>query len=139
MNDLDAANNYVRALHEIRAGRKRTHWVWFVFPQLADLGHIFDAVHVGISGVKEARAYLAHEVLGPRLLECAQGLVGLAESDPVKVMGQWVDALKLRSSMTLFACADPGEHLCVAVLDQYFGGEPDAETIRILDCPMWRQ
>ena len=120
-------NTYDRALAELRAGQKRTHWMWFVFPQIAGLGRSATAQHYAISGADEARAYLAHPVLGPRLVECARALTDLDVDDPAQVMGS-IDAQKLRSSMTLFAVAAPDEPVFSAVLDQYFGGAEDAGT-----------
>jgi uncharacterized protein (DUF1810 family) len=105
--------------------------MWFVFPQIAGLGQSQTAVHYGVRGLDEARAYLQHQTLGARLVECADVLCGLDETDPVKVFGG-IDAVKLRSSMTLFAHAaaddDTRRHFS-AVLDQYFGGEEDSATL----------
>ena len=125
---------YDGALAELRSGRKRTHWMWFVLPQLRGLGRSTTAQHYGIDGLDEARDYLAHPVLGPRLRECAQALLDLPGGDPVAVLGA-VDAQKLRSSMTLFAhAADAGPARAVfrAVLDRYFAGAEDPETARLL-------
>jgi uncharacterized protein (DUF1810 family) len=119
------------ALAELRAGAKRSHWMWFVFPQVAGLGRSSTAQHYAISGLPEARAYLAHPVLGPRLVECARVLTELGTADPVRVFGP-VDALKLRSSMTLFAAAAPDQPVFAAVLERYFAGERDDETTRRL-------
>jgi uncharacterized protein (DUF1810 family) len=118
---------YDRALAELRRGRKTSHWMWFVLPQLAGLGRSSTARFYALSGLAEARAYLEHPVLGPRLLACAHALTELAETDPVRVLGP-VDALKLQSSMTLFARAAPEEPVFAAVLAQYFGGEQDQGT-----------
>ena len=118
---------YDQALTELRAGRKRTHWMWFVFPQVAGLGRSGMAQRFALSGAAEARAYLAHPLLGRRLVECARALTGLDEKDPVRVFGP-VDAQKLHSSMTLFACAVPEEPVFREVLDQYFGGALDEGT-----------
>ena len=124
-------DSYDTALAELRDGSKRSHWMWFVFPQVAGLGRSATAQHFAISGLDEARAYLAHPVLGPRLVECAQALVDLGGTDPVAVLGP-VDAQKLRSSMTLFAHADPEQLVFRAVLDRYFGDtEDDATTARL--------
>jgi uncharacterized protein (DUF1810 family) len=123
----DGGGTYAAALAELRAGRKRSHWMWFVLPQLAGLGRSATAQHYALSGLPEARAYLAHPVLGPRLVECARALVELDGADPVAVLGS-VDAQKLRSSMTLFAAAAPEEPLFSRVLDQYFGGAHDPAT-----------
>ena len=123
----DRDGTYDQALREVRAGRKRSHWMWFVFPQIAGLGRSGTAQHYAVSGLAEARAYLAHPVLGPRLRECAAALTALDGTDPVAVLGP-VDAQKLRSCMTLFAAAAPDEPVFRAVLDQYFGGTPDDAT-----------
>lgn len=123
---------YGIALAELRAGRKRTHWMWFVFPQVAGLGRSSTAQHYAIADLDEARDYLAHPVLGPRLVECAQALTDLPGRDATAVMGT-PDDLKLRSSMTLFAHAatdDEQRDAFRAVLDRYFGGEDDPETLR---------
>jgi uncharacterized protein (DUF1810 family) len=123
----DASDTYTEALRELRAGYKQGHWMWFVFPQIAGLGRSSTAQHFAISGLPEAVAYLAHPVLGPRLLECARVLSELPETDAVKVLGS-IDAQKLQSSMTLFSLAAPDEHVFRDVLDQYFGGTSDAGT-----------
>ncbi len=122
---------YEQALSELRGGRKRSHWMWFVFPQLAGLGRSPTARRYAITGLDEAVAYLRHEVLGPRLLECCSALVALPERDPVRLLGS-VDATKLRSSMTLFDRAAPAEVAFSEVLAQYFDGEPDDATVRLL-------
>ncbi|SFP89970.1 Uncharacterized protein, DUF1810 family [Geodermatophilus dictyosporus] len=125
------AGSYEQALAELRAGRKTSHWMWFVFPQVAGLGRSPTAQHYAIAGLDEARAYLAHPVLGPRLIECARVLTELPRADPVAVFGP-IDAVKLRSSMTLFARADPDEAAFRAVLERYFGGaEDEATTARL--------
>ncbi|TFV61998.1 UNVERIFIED_ORG: DUF1810 domain-containing protein [Bacillus sp. AZ43] len=129
---LDAqSRTYDQALAELRAGEKRTHWMWFVFPQIAGLGRSGMAQRFAISGLEEARAYLAHPTLGRRLVECARALTDLDTDDPVRVLGA-VDAQKLRSSMTLFAHAAPDEPVFRAVLDHFFEGrEDDATTARL--------
>ena len=127
----DGGGTYRQALAELRAGRKRSHWMWFVFPQVAGLGRSPTAQHYAISGLAEAHDYLTHPVLGPRLLECARALTALDGTDPVAVLGP-VDAQKLRSSMTLFAAAAPDEPVFAQVLDQYYGGALDeATTVRL--------
>ena len=123
----DDGGTYRSAFAELRAGRKRSHWMWFVFPQVAGLGSSPMARHYAVSGLAEARAYLAHPVLGPRLVESARALTELEGSDPAAVLGS-TDAMKLRSSMTLFAAAGPDEPVFTAVLDQYFGGVHDSAT-----------
>jgi uncharacterized protein (DUF1810 family) len=118
---------YERALAELRNGRKQTHWMWFVFPQVVGLGHSPTARYFAISGLEEARAYLGHAVLGPRLLECARVLTGLEDTVAEEIFGP-IDALKLRSSMTLFLRADRNEALFGAVLERFFDGRPDPAT-----------
>jgi uncharacterized protein (DUF1810 family) len=118
---------YEQALRELRDGAKRGHWMWFVFPQVAGLGSSPTAQRYAISGLDEAHAYLAHPVLGPRLVECAQALLELGERDPVRVLGS-VDALKLRSSMTLFEAAAPDERVFGEVLERFYDGERDTAT-----------
>ena len=119
------------AVGELVAGRKRTHWMWFVFPQVAGLGHSPMAQAYAIGSLQEARDYLAHPVLGPRLLECTRALLGHAGRSAQDVLGG-IDALKLRSSITLFARADPDQPLFAQVLEQFYGGEPDVRTDRLL-------
>ena len=121
------AHTYDQALAELRAGAKRTHWMWFVFPQVAGLGRSGMAQRFAIADLDEARAYLAHPVLGRRLVECARALTALDTDDAVAVMGG-IDAQKLRSSMTLFAHADPGQPVFREVLEHYFGGAEDEAT-----------
>jgi uncharacterized protein (DUF1810 family) len=123
----DRGGTYDRALAELRDGRKKSHWMWFVFPQIAGLGSSPMAQRYAIASLDEARAYLAHPVLGARLRESASALTGLATRSPEEVLGG-IDAIKLRSSMTLFARAAPDEPLFGEVLDQYFGGVADDTT-----------
>jgi uncharacterized protein (DUF1810 family) len=123
----DRGGTYERALQELRAGRKTSHWMWFVFPQIAGLGSSPMAQRYAIASLDEARAYLAHPVLGDRLRESNRALTGLDTRDPGEVLGG-IDALKLRSSMTLFARAAPDEPLFAQVLDGYFGGAADDAT-----------
>jgi uncharacterized protein (DUF1810 family) len=121
---------YDQALAELRAGRKEGHWIWFVFPQLAALGRSPTAQHFGLAGEEEAAAYLTHPVLGPRLRQCSAALLALPGSDPVAVLGP-VDALKLRSCMTLFAQVSD-EPVFQQVLDKLYGGERDALTEELI-------
>jgi uncharacterized protein (DUF1810 family) len=123
---------YDTVLAELRAGQKRTHWVWFVFPQLGELGRSPTAKRYGIASRNEAVAYLAHDVLGPRLRECAR-LVGSAPERPIDLVLGPVDALKLRSSMTLFADVAEDDRDFVAVLNRCYGGERDPVTLRLLN------
>lgn len=127
----DDGGVHAQALAELRAGRKRTHWMWFVFPQIAGLGHSPVAQRYAIGSLEEARAYLEHPVLGPRLEEAAAALLTLPGRSAPDVLGG-IDALKLRSSMTLFARAAPDRRVFSDVLDRYFDGEPDAATDRLL-------
>jgi uncharacterized protein (DUF1810 family) len=123
----DAGGTYDQAAAELRAGRKTSHWMWFIFPQIAGLGYSPVSRMYAITSLDEARAYLAHPVLGARLIECATVLTGLTGRTAEQIFGE-VDALKLRSSITLFMRAAPGEPVFRQVLDQYFGGEPDSAT-----------
>jgi uncharacterized protein (DUF1810 family) len=123
----DTGGTYDRALAELRAGRKTTHWMWFVFPQIAGLGRSATAQTYAIASLDEARAYLEHPVLGPRLRESTQALAELGSTDADAILG-FTDAMKLRSSLTLFARAAPDEPLFGQVLDRYFGGTPDPAT-----------
>jgi uncharacterized protein (DUF1810 family) len=123
---------YVTALAELRAGRKRSHWIWFVFPQIDGLGSSSMARRYAIRSLDEAAAYLADDVLGRRLHECCAALLKLDPSaDAAAVLGG-IDALKLRSSMTLFALAAPDEPVFTQVLERYYDGHRDAATERIL-------
>jgi uncharacterized protein (DUF1810 family) len=135
MDDLERfvsaqRDSYAIALAEIAAGRKRSHWMWFVFPQLAGLGSSAMARRYAISGLTEARAYLAHPVLGPRLHECVATLMALPTRDAVEVFGG-IDAMKLRSSLTLFEAGGDGAMFGDAI-DGWFAGERDPMTLRLL-------
>ena len=123
----DGDGTYQQALAELRRGRKASHWMWFVFPQIAGLGRSPLAQRYAIGSLDEARAYLAHGVLGPRLRECARILAAIGEGDAEAVLGP-IDAVKLRSSMTLFHRADPDEAAFTAVLERYFSGRLDPAT-----------
>jgi uncharacterized protein (DUF1810 family) len=123
----DRGDTYASAVAELRAGRKVSHWMWFVFPQIAGLGSSPMAQEFAISSLAEARAYLAHPVLGARLIECARILRDLEGRSAQEILGG-IDAMKLRSSMTLFAHAAPDTPLFAEVLDTYFGGERDELT-----------
>ena len=127
----DAGGTYQRALAELRAGYKSGHWMWFVFPQIAGLGQSPTSRRYAISSLAEARAYLRHPLLGPRLLECAAILAGTAGRTAEQILGG-IDATKLRSSMTLFRLADPAEPAFGQVINQYFAGQPDPLTERAL-------
>lgn len=129
----DSGGTYASALAELRAGRKQSHWMWFVFPQVAGLGQSPTAVLYGVAGLEEARAYLAHPVLGARLVESCEALLGLGGTDPVAVLGG-IDAVKLRSSMTLFsrAAGEGAGEVFRAVLERYFCGEEDPATVGLI-------
>jgi len=117
-----------RALAELKAGRKQSHWMWFVFPQIAGLGRSPMAQHYAIQNLAEARAFLAHPLLGARLRECTQAVLDVEGKTAHEIFGS-PDDLKFRSSMTLFAHAAPDEELFRAALDKYFDGEEDALTV----------
>ena len=123
--------DYETALAEIRSGRKRSHWIWYVFPQLQGLGHSAMCARYGIFGMEEAEAYLQDATLRARLVDISKALLALDTNDPVEVMGG-IDALKLRSCMTLFSLARNADPVFQAVLDKYYGGEPDRRTLGLL-------
>ena len=127
----DRGDTYQRAVAELRAGRKTSHWMWFVFPQIAGLGRSPMAQEFAIASLAEAKAYLAHPVLGPRLVECAEILTTLTGRTAEDVFGS-IDAMKLRSSMTLFARAAPDAAVFTQVVGQYFEGRFDELTDRLL-------
>ena len=122
---------YETALEEIKNGFKCTHWMWYIFPQLKELGRSSTAIHYGIENLEEARMYLAHPVLGARLKEISEALLKLETNDPYKVMGD-IDGLKLCSSMTLFAEVACYDSVFGKVIDKYYNGDKDMNTIRIL-------
>ena len=116
---------------ELRQGRKESHWMWFVFPQLQGLGHSWMANKFGISSRDEAEAYLGHSILGRRLKECTR-LVNLVEGHSIDQIFGYPDNLKFRSSMTLFSCVEPDSDVFVTALQKYFGGQPDRVTLERL-------
>lgn len=124
-------STYTQALAELRAGRKRSHWMWFVFPQLVGLGSSPTAVRYAISGRAEALAYLAYPALGPRMQECTDAVLALDGTDAAAIFGS-VDARKFRSSLTLFAHLSPPGSVYERALARFFGGEPDERSLRIL-------
>ena len=137
MSDFDLSrfvsaqeDSYATALAEIRAGAKRSHWMWFIFPQIAGLGHSSTARFYAIQSLEEAEAYLAHPLLGARLRECVDALLALPNTDADRVFGP-VDAMKLRSSLTLFAEASAEPRFADA-LRQWFDGRRDDATHRLL-------
>jgi len=127
----DQGGTFEAAVAELRAGRKRSHWMWFIFPQIAGLGQTPISRHYAISSLAEAQAYLGHALLGPRLIECAEIVRDLRGRSAEQIFGG-IDAMKLRSSMTLFAAAEPATPVFQAVLDAYFEGVPDGVTERLL-------
>jgi uncharacterized protein (DUF1810 family) len=127
----NADGTYGRALGELRRGQKTSHWMWFIFPQIAGLGHSPTASVFAVSSLQEAQAYLRHVELGSRLIECTRIVAQLQGRTAVQIFGS-IDAKKLRSSMTLFLRAAPGEALFKQVLDRYFDGEADGATDRLL-------
>jgi uncharacterized protein (DUF1810 family) len=120
-----------RALSEIRSGRKRSHWMWYVFPQYDGLGFSPTSRRYAIKSLAEARAYLGHPVLGPRLVECAEAALGVEGRSASEVFGS-PDDMKLRSCATLFAYVSPAGSVFQRLLDKYFQGQPDAKTLRLL-------
>jgi len=125
--------NYDSALSELRSGQKRSHWMWFIFPQIVGLGRSSTAQHYAIKSLEEARQYLDHPLLGPRLLECSEA-VAATEGRSVATIFGYPDDLKLRSSMTLFASVTEDPHSVFnQVLDKYFQGELDVRTLQILE------
>ncbi|MCF6378609.1 DUF1810 domain-containing protein [Nocardioides KLBMP 9356] len=126
------AGTYDQALGELRRGRKSSHWMWWVFPQVAGLGMSSTSQQYAVRDLAEATAYLRHDVLGPRLLECCRALLDLEDVTAEQVLGS-IDAVKLRSSMTLFAHADPSEPVFREVLERFYGGEEDGRTVALLE------
>jgi len=125
-------NIYGSVLTELRNGRKRTHWMWYIFPQVDGLGHSATSKHYAIKSLEEARQYLNHPILGPKLLECAEAVLAVEGRSASEIFG-YPDDFKLRSSMTLFAyVAAPGS-VFSRILDKYFNGEQDSLTLQILD------
>jgi uncharacterized protein (DUF1810 family) len=123
--------DYEQALSEITSGRKRTHWMWYIFPQLEGLGNSWNAIHYSISGIGEAEAYLAHPVLGPRLVKCAEAALHHKGQTASAIFG-YPDDLKFRSSATLFASVSPPGSIFHQILDAFFQGQPDETTLRRL-------
>ena len=122
---------YPRALAELKLGRKRSHWMWFIFPQIDGLGYSSTAKFYAIKSKDEAKTYLDHPLLGKRLMECAEALLKIEGKSATEIFG-YPDDLKLRSSMTLFASVSPADSAFSRVLTQYFGGELDQRTLELL-------
>ena len=124
--------HYAQALAELQAGRKRSHWIWYVLPQLRALGRSAMAREYGIQGLDEAVAYLAHPVLGPRLVACVQALLAHRDRSATAILGE-IDAMKFRSCLTLFHAAAPEVPCFADALRVFYQGMPDVQTLRLLD------
>lgn len=122
--------NYAKALSELRAGHKTSHWMWYIFPQVTGLGRSSTAVLYSISGLPEARAYISHPILGERLLECCRVLSSLTGNSPEAIFGS-IDAVKLRSSLTLFDQVS-SSHLFKELLHKYYDGQADHATLELI-------
>jgi uncharacterized protein (DUF1810 family) len=125
-------DDYDQALDEVRSGRKYSHWMWYIFPQFQGLGFSSTSQHYAIKSLEEARAYLNHSVLGPRLLECAQAALGVEGRSAHDIFGS-PDDMKLRSCATLFAQVSLAGSVFERLLDKYFNGKPDEKTLELLN------
>ena len=123
--------DYGQALAEIRSGRKRSHWMWYVFPQFTGLGMSATSQHYAIKSLAEADAYLAHSILGPRLVECAEAVLAIEGRSALEIFGS-PDDMKLRSCATLFAHISPDGSAFHRLIDKYFDGQPDAKTLSLI-------
>jgi uncharacterized protein (DUF1810 family) len=126
------AEDYEQALGEIRSGRKQSHWMWYIFPQFDGLGFSPTSQRYSIKSVAEAKAYLAHPVLGPRLRECAEAVLGVEGRSAFEIFGS-PDDMKLRSCATLFACVAPEGSVFERLIGKYYRGERDGKTLRLLE------
>lgn len=124
-------SDYERALAELRSGQKRTHWMWYIFPQLDGLAFSATAKRYAIKSLAEAQGYLAHPILGPRLRQCAEAVLGIEGRSATAIVGS-PDDLKLRSCATLFACVSPPGSVFERLLDKYYRGERDPKTLQLL-------
>ena len=124
-------DDYQRALSEIRSGRKRSHWMWYIFPQFEGLGVSSTSKRYSIKSVAEAEAYLSHPVLGPRLMECAEAALRVEGLSALEIFGS-PDDMKLRSCATLFACVSPAGSVFHRLIDKYFQGRRDGKTLLLL-------
>ena len=124
-------DDFTIALNEIKSGRKISHWMWYIFPQIAGLGKSSTSIYFSIKNIQEAEAYLMHPILGIRLVEISTALLKLATQNPIQIFGN-IDAMKLQSSMTLFALLNPTNPVFQQVLDKYFAGKMDEETKYLL-------
>lgn len=130
---VDAQQSVIESVFaELRRGRKRGHWIWFVFPQLKGLGHSATSQRFGISSLDEAVSYVQHPVLGKRLIECAKLVIAVEGRSAEEIFGD-IDAMKFRSCMTLFARAAPENMIFIEALNKYYAGQPDASTLSLLD------
>ena len=124
-------DDYEQALAEIRSGRKRSHWMWYIFPQIEGLGFSSTSRLYSIKSIAEAEAYLSHPVLGPRLVECAEATLRVEGRSAFEIFGS-TDEMKLRSCATLFACVAPAGSVFDRLIDKYFQGQRDGKTLRLL-------
>ena len=124
-------DDYAQALSELRSGRKRTHWMWYIFPQLDGLAFSATSKQYAIKSIQEAKAYLDHPILGPRLLECAEAILHVEGRSVAEIFGS-PDDLKLRSCATLFACVSPPGTVFTRLIEKYYQGERDEKTLRLL-------
>lgn len=136
-NDLDRfieaqKNTYNRALQEIKNGQKESHWIWYIFPQIRGLGHSERANYYAIEDIEEATNYLKNPILYARLIEISKALLEVEEKTAIEILG-YVDAMKVKSSMTLFHLANPEEKTYIEVLNKYYQGEKDEKTIQLLE------
>ena len=127
---LAQEDDYEQALAELRSGRKRSHWMWYIFPQYNGLGFSSISKRYAIKSIAEAEAYLRHPVLGPRLVECAEAVLRIERRSAYEILGS-PDDLKLRSCATLFACVSPAGSVFERLLEKYYGGQRDAQTLRL--------
>lgn len=119
------------ALEEIKNGKKESHWMWFIFPQILGLGESDTSIFYSLSGIGEAKLYLEHQVLGPRLVQITKELLSLETDDPVEIFGE-VDSLKLNSCMTLFDCVSSGNNIFYQVIDKFYDGKKDQKTLQLI-------
>ena len=124
-------DDFTIALNEIKSGRKISHWMWYIFPQIAGLGKSSTSIYFSIKNIQEAEAYLMHPILGIRLVEISTALLKLATQNPIQIFGN-IDAMKLQSSVTLFALLNPTNPVFQQVLDKYFAGKMDEKTKYLL-------
>jgi len=125
------ANDYTQALSEIQSGRKRSHWIWYIFPQIDGLGFSSTSKHYAIKSLAEAQAYLDHPILGPRLIECAEAATRIEGRSATEIFGS-PDDMKVRSCATLFACVSPAGSVFERLLAKYYQNERDGKTLRLL-------